>query len=177
MDIDCIAKVADILGKFGQFIFGLLALALSIVAILAKKRDIFKTELAKAQFCEIGNIRDVLSEIFFDIHYVAGYKATMETMEWSLEDFKKLCPEEWEQFSRYKQNSFKIFYAFMTPDFYLIPDWVDKETIKKHHEMMMKFAPFSIVSTGTIDASQIEQYQLKIQELIKYLDVSLKKNS
>ena len=177
MDIDSISIVADILGKFGQFIFGLIALILSLVAVFVKKRDIFKTELAKAQFNEIGKIRNVLSEIFFDVYYVADYKSTMVTMGWSLEDFKHKCPEQWDQFTRYKQNSFKIFYAFMTTDFYLIPSWVDKDKIHAHHQLMIEFAPFSIASTGETDSRRIQQYQLEIQELIKYLDVLLRKNS
>lgn len=93
--MDLALQISELLGGIGQFIFGLVAVALSILAFVKKRSDIFRSELAKSQFLEMGSIRTKLSEIFFDIYYVAQFKGQLDLMEWSLEDFRRECPDQW----------------------------------------------------------------------------------
>lgn len=172
-----IEQIAKILGSTGQFLFGLVAVGISLYALLTKRKDVFKSELAKSQFSEMGIIRMQLSEIFFDIAYVQDFKSQLENMQWSLEDFKSQCPEQWEQFQRYKNNSISLFYKLMTPDYYLIPEWIDVDLFKNHFEVMKSFAPFTVVATGNKKISEVESYQMQIQQLIKHIDIELKKNA
>jgi len=158
-------------------LFGLLAVIISVYALFTKRKDVFKSELAKSQFTEMGKIRTKLSEIYFDIYYVKDYKAQLETKAWSLEDFEKSCPEQWEQFQRYKHNSMNLFYKIMTPEYYLLPGWINTDLLCEHFELMKSFAPFTISATGNRAAKEIESYQTKIQELIKHVDIGLKKNA
>lgn len=177
MTLEEITKLSEILGNAGQFILGIFALSLSILALIFKRKDVFKTELAKAQLEELGRIRKILSEIFFDVGYVAGFKRQNEVMEWSLEDFKKNLPQKWEQLEKYKRNSLDLFYIFMTPDYYLFPSWVDKSEIKEHYKLMQTMAPFTVFATGEKSRQDIEKYQTATHELINKIDKLLVKNS
>jgi hypothetical protein len=177
MTIFDIKEFIEILGNAGQFFFGLVALIISVYAIFTKGKDVFKSELAKSQFTEMGNIRNQLSELFFDIYYVKDIKLDLERMSWRLEEFKLLCPEEWSQFQRYKNNSYSLFYKFMTPDYYLLPKWIDRALVKEYFETMQTFAPFTVLATGSKNIQEVEIYQTKMQELIKHIDISLKRNS
>ncbi|RBP76850.1 hypothetical protein DET64_10133 [Marinobacter nauticus] len=175
--MDFALQISELLGGLGQFIFGLVAVALSILAFVKKRSDIFRSELAKSQFLEMGSIRSKLSEIFFDIHYVAQFKGQLDMMEWSLDDFRNECPEQWQQFTRYQENSLDLFYKFMTPEYYLFPKWVSAEKVVAHFEEMKKFAPFTIYATGSNTFEDIQSYQTKIIDFIKYLDVGLSKHA
>jgi len=175
--VDLALQISELLGGIGQFIFGLIAVVLSVVALVMKRADIFKSELAKKQLSEMGSIRTKLSEIFFDIYYVSQFKGQLEVMEWSLEDFRRECPEQWAQFSRYQENSLDLFYKFMTPDYYLFPKWVSREKVIAHHKKMTKFAPFTVYATGTKPSEEIQRYQNEVIEFINYIDVELGKNA
>lgn len=177
MGLDEAVKYASIAGDIGQVILGLFAIVLSVVAILYKRQEIFRTELAKAQFVEVGRIREVLSQIWFDIYYVYQFKGQLKASERSLEQFKEYCPEDWEQYQRYKSNSFDIFNKFMTPDYYLLPDWLDEKTVLEHFELMTKFAPFTIDATGKYKQDEVMEYQNAISQLVMKIDKLLKKNA
>ncbi|MAP34744.1 MAG: hypothetical protein CME75_02915 [Halomonas sp.] len=175
--MDLALQISELLGGIGQFIFGLVAVALSILAFAKKRSDIFRSELAKSQFLEMGSIRTKLSEIFFDIYYVAQFKGQLDLMKWSLEDFRRECPDQWKQFTRYQENSLDLFYKFMTPEYYLFPKWVSAGKVLSHFEEMKKFAPFTIYATGSKTPEDLESYQAKIIALIKYIDVELSKHA
>lgn len=170
-------KISSILGDSGQFFFGLVAVILSIYALTKKRRDIFQSELVKNQFAEVGLIRTQLSQIFYDVYYVALRKSELEAMGWSLQDYRNNCPEEWEQYSRYKENSLDLFYKLMTPNYYLFPDWICREKIASHFELMQRFAPFTINTTGKKDTKEVEEYQNSTIALINYLDTGLRKHA
>jgi hypothetical protein len=172
-----IQDITQILRNISQFLFGSLAVAVSVYALFTKRKDVFKTELAKSQFIEIGVIRSQLSEIFFDVGYVHTIQSQLDLMNWSLKDFEEKCPEEWEQFQRYKENSTSLFYKIMTSDYYLLPEWVDSKLLSDHFELMEPLAPFTVFATGSKKQDDIEKYRIQIQELIRHLDVSLKKNA
>lgn len=175
--MDLALQISELLGGIGQFIFGLVAVSLSVIALVMKQADIFKSELAKKQISEMGSIRTKLSEIFFDIYYVSQFKGQLDTMGWSLEDFRRECPEQWAQFSRYQENSLDLFYKFMTPDYYLFPKWVSREKVIEHHEKMKLFAPFTIYATGGKPFEQVQRYQSELIDLINYIDAELSKHS
>ena len=61
---------ADLLSKFGQFLFGLCTLVLAIWAATAKRKDFFRSELSKKQLEEMGEIRVDLQALFFELHYI-----------------------------------------------------------------------------------------------------------
>lgn len=175
--MDLAIKISELLGGIGQFVFGLVAVVLSVIALVMKRADIFSSELAKKQLSEMGSIRTKLSEVFFDIYYVSQFKSQLEIMDWSLEDFRRECPEQWAQFARYQENSLDLFYKFMTPDYYLFPKWVSSEKVIAHHERMKEFAPFTIYAVGSKSVEEIQRYQKKTVEFVNYIDVELGKNA
>lgn len=176
MSIDEVLKIADILGKLGQFLFGLFALLLSVYALVSKRKDVFKSELSKAQFQEMGRIRDLLNQIFYDVFYVKDFKSYLETAECSLVNMKQEMPEQWEQFKNYKNNSNELFYKLSLPENYLIPKWIEPEQLSKHCEQMRQFAPFTVAATGN-KKDIVRDYQNSMLELINYIDIQLKKNA
>lgn len=175
--MDLALDISSILGDAGQFLFGLVAIALSIFAFAKKRHDIFQSELVKSQFVEVGLIRTKLSQIFYDLYYVAQFKGQFEAMGWSLQEYRMSCPEEWEQYSRYKENSLDLFYKLMTPNYYLLPEWVSREQIVSHLHIMKAFAPFTITATGKRDTEMIQKYQNSILALIDHFDVELRKHA
>ena len=98
-------------------------------------------------------------------------------MEWSLKDYRISCPEEWEQYTRYKENSLDLFYKLMRPNYYLFPDWVSREKIGSDLELMRSFAPFTIIATGKNDFEKVQEYQNSIIALIDHLDIELRKHA
>lgn len=175
--LDEAVKIGSILGDVSQLVLGAFAVTLSVVAIKYKRQEIFRTELARAQFVEVGKIRDTLSQIWFDIYYVSNFKSQLDTMGWSLKQFEEYCPEEWDQFQRYKNYSIEIFNKFMTPGYYLFPKWLEENTITGHFELMEKFAPFTIIATGKHDHDTIMEYQNSISQLVAKIDKLLVDNS
>lgn len=176
MCIGEILKIADILGKIGQFLFGLFALFISVYALISKRKDVFKSELSKAQFQEMGRIRNLLNQIFYDVFYVKDFKSYLETSECSLAEMKQEMPEQWEQFQNYKKNSNELFYKLSLPENYLIPKWIEPENLTMHCNQMKQFAPFTVLATGN-KKDLVLDYQNSMLELIKYIDVQLKKNA
>lgn len=82
-------KISAFLGDVGQFCFGLVTIILSVIALLTKRQDIFKSEIVKSQFHEIEIIRNRLNRIFFDVTDVPQFKRQVEIIEWSLEGFRR----------------------------------------------------------------------------------------
>lgn len=176
MKIDEIAKIAEIVSKLVPSIIGLLVFGLSVYAVKTKLKDVFKSERAKSQLIFVDDIRKRLGEIFFDLHYVSGFKAQLELMEWTLSEFQELCPSEWEQYKRHKDNSLHLFYIFMKPNHYLIPDWFEKEALSRHYNIMQKFAPFTIRSIGSVGTAEVLEYQNELLIFIDLIDDILRKN-
>ena len=170
-------SILSILGDIGQLAFELVAILLSIYALTTKRSDVFKTELAKKQFEEIGLIRRTLNTIYYDLYYVQQFKGMIDVSGGGLPQFEKDCPNEWEQYQRYKSNSISIFYKLMLTTYYLLPTWISKEKIQDFHNEMRKFAPFTISSTGNRTSEELENYSNRIVEMIKYLDEELTKNA
>ncbi|MFM4709225.1 hypothetical protein [Aeromonas caviae] len=170
-------NISSILGDAGQFLIGLFAITLSIYTFVKKRRDIFQSELAKSQFIEVGLVRAKLSQLFYDVYYVSQTKFQLEAIGWGLEEYRVNCPEEWEQYSRYKDTSLELFYKLSTPNYYLFPDWVSREMMSSHIILMKDFAPFTINATGKNSQDNIQVYQNSILALIDHLDVELRKHA
>ena len=176
MSIDDAIKIADILGKIGQFLFGLFASLLSFYALASKRKDVFKSELSKAQFQEMGRIRNLLNQIFFDVFYVKDFKYNLESSQCSLANMNREMPEQWEQFQNYKKNSNELFYKLLLPENYLIPKWIEPDKLTKHCNQMKQFAPFTVLATGD-KKDLVPEYQNSMLELIKYIDEQLRNNA
>lgn len=151
-------------------------LALWTLFFISKNRDVFGSELTKAQFKEIHRIRTQLSEIYFDIYYVVNYKRDIENFYKSIDEFRAKSPKDWEQYKRYNENSLELFYKFMLPSYYLLPAWIDKKEITKMYNDMKSFVPFTIAKTGTKTAEEIAAYQNRILQLMELIDVSTVKH-
>ncbi len=176
MSLSEIKDIASILGSAGQFLFGSIAVTISILALRSKRKDIFKTELSKAQFSEMGKIREQLSEIFFDVYYVKEFKSDLDALSYSLDDMKEKMPEQWQQYQNYKTKSLDVFYKLGTPDYYLFPEWIDSKTLSEHYKTMLKFAPFSIIATHN-QKNNVLAYQNSLLNLINHIDMQLRKNA
>lgn len=161
-------------GNLSQLFVALLALW--TLFFISKNRDVFGSELTKAQFNEINRIRTQLSEIYFDVYYVVNYKRDVENFYKSLEAFQAQSPKDWEQYQRYNKNSFELFYKFMLPSYYLLPEWIDKKKITAMYNEMKSFAPFTIAKTGSKTKEEIENYQNTILQLMELIDVSTVKH-
>jgi ssDNA-specific exonuclease RecJ len=170
-------KIASFLADIGQFAFGLVAVVLSIWAFKSKRKDILQTEAAKNQLQEVGRIRDKLMEILYGVHYVSQFKRDIEITGSNITKFKDECPEQWEQFNRYKENSIEIFYKLATPDYYLFPNWLSREEIKTQYEQMIKFAPFTTHATGSKNQADIKSYQENILKFVNHIDLAIQKNA
>lgn len=177
MQIDDVARVAEIISKLGPSIIGMLVFGLSVYAVKTKLKDIFKSERAKSQLIFVDDIRKRLGEIFFDLQYVSGFKSQLEVMGWTLSNFQELCPSEWEQYKRYKGNSLHLFYICMRPNHYLIPEWFSREVLSKHYSVMQKFAPFTIRSIGSIEPAEVLEYQNELLTFIDLIDDILRRNA
>lgn len=163
----------DFLAKLGQFLFGLFALAISLWAVIFKRKDLFRTELIKKQLNEVGNVRASLQSMFFDLYYIPITEQTMRVMGWNLDDLKEHDPESWEQYCRYKNTSLDIFYKFSDNNYYLFPEWVERERRQRFANAMNVFAPFTLVATASKSSSEREAYASEISKMKEYLDDAL----
>ena len=168
-----IERIASILGDLGQFMLGVFTIILAVYALISKRKDIFKSELAKSQFIEISNIRNQLSEIHFDVNYVKDFLGQFEYGD-NIDNFKEKNPNEWKQYQRYQKNSLSLFNKFKTVDYYLFPKWIDKNLITDFYNEMQKMVPFTIDHTGM--SSDVSGYQAQVLNLIQELDSALSKN-
>ncbi|EHR0921396.1 hypothetical protein KS884_004611, partial [Vibrio parahaemolyticus] len=168
--------LASILGGFGQLALGSIALVITMATFFTKRQDVFKTELSKAQFEEIGNLRMTLQQVWVDLYYVSQFKGQLDVMGWGIEDMKTHMPEQYAQYERYKTNSFSVYYKLAMPTYYLFPKWLCKKKVTEHYQAMQKLAPFTLTSTA-LNKDLIEEYANQTIEFIKFLDEALRKNA
>jgi hypothetical protein len=164
---------ADFLAKCGQFLFGFSTLALALWAAIFKRKELFRTELVKKQLDELGKVRTALQSIFFDFYYIPSTEEMMRTMGWNLDALKEHAPESWEQYQRYKNTSLELFYKFSDSNYYLFPEWIDKEKRESFSEAMKAFAPFTLVATAAKTPSERETYAVEIAKMKEYFDGAL----
>ena len=168
---------AEFLSNLGQFLFGLCALALAVWAATTKRKDIFRSELAKKQLEEAGRIREELQSLFFDLYYIPITLQTMRAMEWNTDHLRENDRDAWEQVQRYKSTSLDLFYKLSSKNYYLLPDWLDKQKISKFTEAMKPFAPFTLNSTGTKSEEHRDIYANAILDLKNHFDDALRANA
>ncbi|WP_143503663.1 hypothetical protein [Pseudomonas sp. ATCC PTA-122608] len=89
-------------GNLSQLFVALLAIG--TLFFISKNKEVFGSELTKAQFEETHRIRTLLSEIFFDIHYVRDLKVGTNCFYQTLEELRTKSPEDWAQYERYKKT-------------------------------------------------------------------------
>jgi hypothetical protein len=157
-------------GNLSQLFVALLAIG--TLFFISKNKEVFGSELTKAQFEETHRIRTLLSEIFFDIHYVRDLKVGTNCFYQTLEELRTKSPEDWAQYERYKKNSLSLYYKFMLPSYYLLPSWIDKSEITKLYSEMKSFAPFTIYNISQKTSEEIQAYQSSIITLMELIDLS-----
>jgi len=166
--------LADFLAKLGQFLFGLCTLLLALWAAIFKRKDLFRTELSKKQLEELGNIRASLQTVFFDLYYIPSIDSTMKTMSWNMDQLKEHDPESHEQLKRYQNTSKDLLYKFNDINYYLFPEWFEKEGREKFANTMKQFIPFSTHATISKSRAEREAYAIEIIKMKDYLDVGLR---
>ena len=132
-----LARIHDLMEKFGQLAFG-----------LCGRRDLFRSEFAKRQIAELTQIRGDLQTVVSDVYYVASIKDTLLTTGWSQEEWRFSRPDAYEQYQRYKRISLDLFYKFTDSDYYLFPDWLDRQKVEDFGKVMRHWAPFTIQATA-----------------------------
>ena len=169
-----LASWADFLAKVGQFLFGLFTLLLAIWATTVKRKEFFRTELDKKRLEELGRVRSALQSMFFDFNYIHSTSETMKTMGWNISDLKTKDPDAWEQYSRYKSTALDLFYKFSDLDYYLFPDWIEREKRKTFATAMRAFAPFTLLSTSSKTQTQRDAFAVEIAEMKMHFDTALR---
>ena len=165
---------ADFLAKLGQFLFGFCTLILAIWAATTKRKDFFRSELSKKQLEELGKIRSDLHSIFFDLYYLPITAQSMRTMSWNLDQLKENDSEAWEQIQRYKKTSLDLFYKFSSENYYLFPNWLDRNKINEFVNAMKKFAPFTLNAAYSKNDKDREIYANLILDLKNHFDDALR---
>lgn len=175
MTISELLQIADFFAKIGQFLFGLCGFLLALYAISVKRRDLFRSELAKRQIDELTKIHNDLQSIFFDIYYVRDIQDRLLMMKWSLSDFEKNCPEEYAQYKRYRDTSMALFYKFMSSEYFLLPSWVDRNVVSQFHEAMKPWSPFTVVATARSN-DELKTYMNEILKIKEVINAALRKH-
>ncbi len=65
----------------------------------------------------------------------------------------------------------------MCGNYYLFPDWVEKNKCKEFAEQMKPFAPFSLYDTALKSDEEIKSYLLSVASMRGYFDEVLKKHT
>ena len=170
-------EISTILGGIGQFTIALIALIISIFAFFSKRKDIFRTEITRAQFEEIGKIRMDLHQIWFDFCMTYQFAKSVGKKNINLKEMRNDMPEQWKQFESYKSLSITTFNKFSMGNYYLFPKWIDKKKISQHYDLMHKFMPFTASSIINKNDEEFQNYADSIVELIGYLDNALIENT
>jgi len=165
---------ADVLSKFGQFLFGLCTLIIAIWAATTKRKELFRSELTKKQLKEVGEIRGDLQSLFFDLYYIPIISQTMRAMEWSIDHLRENDPDAWDQVMRYKRTSLDLFYKFSSRNYYLFPDWLERKKITAFAKAMEVFAPFTLNSTSSKSEEERREYAEIISDLQNHFDEALR---
>ena len=164
---------ANFFAKVGQFLFGFCTVVLAIWAAIFKRKELFRTELAKKQLDELGKVRTALQSIFFDFYYISLTEQTMRTMGWNIDVLKKNDPESWEQYQRYKNTSLELFYKFSDSNYYLFPEWIDQNKRREFTKAMTVFAPFTLLATASKGQGERDAYAVEINKMKEYFDAAL----
>ena len=149
-----LARITDLIAKVRQSVFARCGRRRTTLALSTKQRDLFRSALAKRQIAELVHIRSDLEAIFLDLSYVASVKDSLLTTGRSQEEWGVSNPEAFEQYQRYRNTSLDLFYKFTDPDYYLFPDWLDREKIKEFGQVMLHWAPFTIEATSKSHAEK-----------------------
>ena len=171
-----IQTIASIFAYAGTFLFGLASVVLTYLAFKFRLKESFYSELQREQFAEMKRIRHKLNDIFFDIGYLPMIKNKIELFEWSLDDLRMNEPDEWEQYQRYKTNSLELFYKLNSPEYFLFPEWIERDRIKRLEQHMVPFAPFTLRSAANKSDDQIKAYQNELLGMASYIDRKMREN-
>lgn len=168
---------AELLAKLGQFLFGLCTLTIAVWAATIKRKDFFRSELDKKRLDELGQIRTALQSMFFDFNYLHSTSEIMRTMDWNLKALKENDPDSWNQYERFKNTARELFYKFSDSEYYLFPDWIDRERRKKFAKSMLAFAPFTLSAATSKSQAQRDQFAVDIAEMKKHFDEALRSHA
>jgi len=164
---------ADFFAKVGQFLFGFCTLVLALWAAIFKRKELFRAELTKKQLDELEKVRVALQSVFFDLYYISTIEQVMRTMGWNMDQLKENDPESWGQYQRYKNTSLDLFYKFSDANYYLFPEWIEKERRKQFADSMKAFAPFTLIATASKSQGERETYAVEITKIKEYFDRAL----
>ena len=98
----------------------------------------------------------------------------MRTMSWNLDQLKENDSEAWEQVQRYKKTSLDLFYKFSSENYYLFPNWLDRNKINEFVNAMKKFAPFTLNAAYSKNDKDREIYANLILDLKNHFDDALR---
>lgn len=165
---------AKFLADLGQFLLGLVTVFLALYAAIFRRREIFRSELQKRQFEELAVIRKQLHEIWFEFSYLPFIRSTMKTMNWNLDQLRDNSSDDWNQVKRYHATSLSLFYKFQSSDYFLVPEWMDKQKGREFYHTMEQYVPFTLFSSTSQTDTNREKYLNEILAMILYFDKILR---
>ena len=170
-------EIAQFLAHVSQILFGLITVLLMAYAAIFRRKEVFRSELQKRQVEELAVIRRQLHEVWFEFFYLPSIRSLMELNDWSFNDLRVHALDDWERYDRYAKRSLDLFYKFQDRNYYLFPDWLDRDKIDKFYKSMQNFAPFTLLSSTGQPESIRKEYMNEILAMISQLDEGLRKHA
>lgn len=168
--LELIEKIVAITVGGGGFL-------LAFYTLVINRHAVFKNSLHNRQLEELEKMRSQLFKIFFNLHLLKISADAVQSENWSLEDLRKISPDDWQNFQAYKSDSMEMFYRLGFENNYLLPNWFDRSKFQDIYEEMKKFVPFTVHSLIQADGDELLKYQGLVGKKIDDLDKILSKQA
>lgn len=150
---------------------------LAFYTLVVNKNLVFKNTLQNQQIEELGHLREILFEIWFDVYFVKQWADNLKSLNRSLIEFEKEQPDSWTQYLRFKRNSLEIFYKLDSKDYYLIPSWIEFSRFEALRKEMGQMAPFTVHALMHKTNDEIKEWQRLLLDAMHLIDVALSKKA
>ena len=131
-----------------------------------------------AQIRELTELRSKLLRLFVVIKSVKmtgdcigsdGYR--------NLDEVRTKSPDQWQEYQDYKLFSIDLWCKFGAESYALLPKWMKREPISEFRKAMDDFAPFTMNGLIQTLPEDIDEYMLKIRNIIEIIDATILEGS
>lgn len=171
-DVEYLKDITSIISDLSGFV----ALFIALLALIFKRKEIFRNHLINRQIDSLLELRDKLHQIVYDSFYAKYWADNIKSLNRSLVDFEKEQPEEFKQHKKMQYALIWLMRMIEQKSFHLFPDNFDQSKMTEYGLYLKdNMEPYSILKFSELDQGKVHEFQNETIELIKYIENLVKK--
>lgn len=155
---------------------GIFVLIIALWALVYKRKEIFRNNLTNKQIDSLLELRDKLHRILYDSFYVKHWADNLQSLDKSLVDFEREQPEDFKQHKKMQYDLIWLTRMIELKSFHLFPNDFDGNKLTEYGDYLRKnIQPYSLLKFSKLTQDEVNEFQNKTVDLIKYIENVVKK--